>query len=656
MSTTKPLAGVVRGVRRVALRQGGASLSDGEMLGRYVRHRDEAAFEALVRRYGPMVLGVCRRVLGNDADADDAFQATFLVLVRKAAAVVPRALVGNWLYGVARNTARKAKAMSGKRQAKERHAGELAGARRPAPEAGELHAALDEELGRLPEKYRTPIVLCDLGGRTLREAARQLGWPQGTVAGRLARARALLAARLSQRGLVLSAAALAAALGHGVAFASVPAALVGSTMRAAASFAAGPAAAGVPAKVAALAEGVLRAMLLSKLKVAATVVLLAALAVLAVGSFAGPPAAAPPQAGAGKPAGKTSAAPAPAAWAVRIVLEGHADDVYALAYSRDGTRLATASRDGTVFVWDAATGKKLAALAGHQRAVHAVAFNRDGDVVATAGDDNTARLWDAATGRERHQLEHHHPVAVVAFTPDGKTLLTGGGTPASGDDGGQGELRYWDVATGRERVPFSVELPKRIYNLILSADGKVLVTAAGNAFTVWDWDGKDGLKKRHSAQAEESAFAYGMALSPDARTLAVTWDAKVHLYDTDTGKLRVTPEKSYVGVWGPLAFTPDGKAVAGSIVMQQTEAGWVAQRGSLVRVWDAATGKVRQTHSLAETIAAMAFAPDGRTLAIGCRGGVRFPDGKFIDFSRLVEEKDGSVKLLSVGKGPAAEK
>src|SRR5262249_54644234 len=141
--TTGPMNDVVRHLRRAALLQDGAGLTDGELLERYLRRRDEAAFEGLVRRHGPMVWGVCRRVLGHEADAEDAFQATFLVLARKAAAVVPRARVGNWLYGVAHNTARKAKAMNARRRARERQAAEQARPGPPEDEGRDLHGLLD---------------------------------------------------------------------------------------------------------------------------------------------------------------------------------------------------------------------------------------------------------------------------------------------------------------------------------------------------------------------------------------------------------------------------------------------------------------------------------------------------------------------------------
>jgi RNA polymerase sigma-70 factor (ECF subfamily) len=269
----RQLAAFLNALGDAALRQDGAGLTDSELLDRFIARRDQAAFEALVRRHGPMVLGVCQRILWNEADAEDAFQATFLVLVRKAASVRPRGMVGNWLYGVAHNTARNAKAMKLRRRMKEREAGAMS--RQAAAEEawGELRAILDRALPALHDKYRTPTVLCDLEGMTIREAARQLGWPQGTVATRLARGRTLLARRLADSRLSLSLGALALALAQGSASADMPTALVGSTVEAATAIAASQvaAAAVISAEVAALTQGVLKTMLLNKLKVATAV-------------------------------------------------------------------------------------------------------------------------------------------------------------------------------------------------------------------------------------------------------------------------------------------------------------------------------------------------------------------------------------------------
>jgi RNA polymerase sigma factor (sigma-70 family) len=266
---TGQLRRVIFHLRQAVARADGGSLSDAQLLDGFLLRHDADAFALLVRRHGPMVLGVCRRVLGNEADAEDAFQATFLVLVRKAAAVVPRAQVGNWLYGVAVNTARKAKAMIHNRRIKERQAATQARSEEATDNWQQWQALLDEELSRLPDKYRIPIVLCDLEGKAIKEAARQLGWPQGTVASRLSRGRALLAQRLQRGGLLLSGGALAAFLSERAATAAVPGSLVSSTVEAASVFAAGSAAAGgVSASVVALTEGVLKAMLMTKLKIA----------------------------------------------------------------------------------------------------------------------------------------------------------------------------------------------------------------------------------------------------------------------------------------------------------------------------------------------------------------------------------------------------
>jgi RNA polymerase sigma factor (sigma-70 family) len=256
----------------------GATLTDGQLLGRFLDRRDEAAFAALVSRHGPMVWGVCRRLLCNHQDAEDAFQATFLVLVRKAASIVPREMVANWLYGVAYQTALKARATTGRRRARERQVVQM-----PEPEAAEpdlwsdLQPLLDQELSRLPEKYRVPVVLCDLEGKTHKEAARQLGCPAGTLSARLARARALLAKRLARRGVAVSVGVLAAVLSQQAAPAAVPLAAVSATIKTATLFAAGKAAAAgvTSARAVALMEGVLKAMLLTKLR--GVIVLLAAI-------------------------------------------------------------------------------------------------------------------------------------------------------------------------------------------------------------------------------------------------------------------------------------------------------------------------------------------------------------------------------------------
>ena len=265
---------VIQHLRSVLVKQDAARMTDGDLLQRYLQQRDEAAFEALVRRHGPMVLAVCRRVLRNVHDAEDAFQATFLVLVRKASSLRSPSRVDNWLYGVALRTAQEAKRASLRRRTKEAKA-------MPRSEAAEdigtdLRDVLDQALQRLPEKYRVVVVLCDLEGASGKEAARRLALPEGTLASRLARGRALLAKRLARHGLALSAGSLAAMLAHDAASACVPTSLLVSTIKAATLFAAGQAATVglISVEVAALTKGVLTAMLLTQLRFVCVVLLI----------------------------------------------------------------------------------------------------------------------------------------------------------------------------------------------------------------------------------------------------------------------------------------------------------------------------------------------------------------------------------------------
>jgi RNA polymerase sigma factor (sigma-70 family) len=262
--------------------------TDGHLLGRFLAG-EGGAFEALVLRHGPMVYGVCRRLLGNTHDAEDAFQAAFLVLARKAPSVTPREAIGNWLFGVARRTALEARARNARRRAREQQVEAMPDpAVAPEEPTRDLREALDGELHRLPDKYRLPVILCELEGRGRKEVARQLGLAEGTLSSRLATARKMLAKRMAR----FSSVAIAAALGQS-ALAGVPPVLVTSTVKAAGG-------AGSTAAVA-LAQGVMKAMFLTKLRTASWAVGLAlAVNVGAVGlTFravnAQPPAAQPAQ-------------------------------------------------------------------------------------------------------------------------------------------------------------------------------------------------------------------------------------------------------------------------------------------------------------------------------------------------------------------------
>jgi RNA polymerase sigma factor (sigma-70 family) len=258
---------------RWSLRERGeAETTDTELLRRFLENREEAAFAALVERHGPMVLGVCRHLVPNGADADDAFQATFLVLVRRAASIRKPQLLGNWLYGVAHRVAARARVQAARRRDRERPEIEMIAAD-PSREASEWNPVLHEELKHLPEKYRAPVVLCYIQGKTNQEAAQLLAWPVGTVKGRLTRARELLRKRLTRRGVSLSVGALTAALQPSASSAAVPAVLMDSTVRAAMLVAAGPVAvAGVSTPVAALTKGVLQTMFLTRLATVSSIV------------------------------------------------------------------------------------------------------------------------------------------------------------------------------------------------------------------------------------------------------------------------------------------------------------------------------------------------------------------------------------------------
>jgi RNA polymerase sigma factor (sigma-70 family) len=277
------LGAVFQHLRRLLGTQEAADLTDAQLLARFSASRDETAFAALLQRHGPLVLNVCRRVLGNVHDADDAFQAVFLVLARKADSIRRKESLGSWLYGVAYRIASRAKANAARRRSLERQAETMSPATADHQAAWEeLQPILDEELSRLPEKYRVSIVLRYLQGKSNEQAAREAGCPAGTMSWRLAHGLDLLRQRLDRRGVAIPAASgLAILLTDRAASAALSPSLAAGTLQAAVGFAAGQTA-GVSLSILALAEGALKAMFLTKLKL--TLVLLLAVGLAGIGA------------------------------------------------------------------------------------------------------------------------------------------------------------------------------------------------------------------------------------------------------------------------------------------------------------------------------------------------------------------------------------
>ncbi len=247
---------------------GNDQVGDDQLLERFLHQRDEMAFAVLVHRHGPMVMGVCRRVLHHSQDAEDAFQATFLVLVRKAGSIMHKEKVGHWLYGVAHRTALEARTLREKRKVKEAQTPSRQDSGSEMENRSDLQQELDRELSKLPEKYRLPILLCDLQGKTQGEAGKELGLPEGTVSGRLFRGRQMLAKRLKQQGVAVTAASLPVLLAQQSWAASVPTSVLATTVTAASAFlsASGLTSSVTSTQVQQLVEGVLRAMWMKRMR------------------------------------------------------------------------------------------------------------------------------------------------------------------------------------------------------------------------------------------------------------------------------------------------------------------------------------------------------------------------------------------------------
>jgi RNA polymerase sigma factor (sigma-70 family) len=664
--TDASLQPVLRHITRLASSPASEEVSDGQLLERFTRQGEEEAFALLLRRHGGMVLGVGRRVLRNLHDAEDVLQATFLVLARKAASIRQRQSVAGWLYGVAYRLARKAKLQEERRQAREQRPVALSSSE-PGFEVAwrELQAILVEELHRLPARYQAPLVLCYLEGKTQEEAARELGWPLGTVRGRAARARDLLRSRLARRGLDLSAALFGVALTAGSASASVPARLFDPTVQAALRFAVGRAPGLASARPVALAEAAVQALTPAYLKLLTVLLLTATLVTAGAGTLirlagATPRAATPTETS--SPALKDDKEaermdrhgdPLPAAAVARFGtarLWCGPQQVTDLAFSGDGKFLATVGYQGDINVWESAGGKKVrrypAPLAPGQfppsGTIRSVALSPDGKLLATFEVPGQVRMRDVATGKGL--WEANVPVRPAsggcAFSPDGKVLATAAA---------EGQVQLWHAATGKKLL--TCKGHKGILSaLAFSADGKLLVSGAEDTTVrVWRpatgeslavcaghrdgvravtvspdgkllasagkdnsirlWDPARGLELRRWDLQGEWAVSGGSGLAlqfgADGKTLTQVSAGGLWVYETATSKevrrLALTEGRAV-----PLCLAPDGKTLAAALPWQR------------VSLWDVSTGKARRLHDGHSTgVSALAFSPDGKLLASG---------------------------------------
>jgi RNA polymerase sigma factor (sigma-70 family) len=666
-------------IRRMVEDERTKGLSDQELLAHFAHHGDEAAFQALVRRHGPMALDVCRAVVVNEADTEDAFQAAFLVLARKARSIRKTASLASWLHGVAYRIALDARRRSATRS---KHETNVPAQTASAPDDltwREAQRILHEELGNLAERHRAPLVTCYLQGKTQDEAAAVLGMSKGTLKSRLEQGRELLRTRLIRRGLgpasVAFAAAWPAAAWPAAAWPAasasvVPVALIDSTAKAASILAAGQTAP-VSATVVALTAGGLNAMPTSKLKTLLAVVLL--LGLLATGATVFSPG--------------TAAVPLPKSAPAKPVVVREDAVLQHMAMSPDGGIVATvgivydgSNHNSTVKLWDARTLELRATLDEEKDSHLGIAFSRDFLAIAvnrTAnGKRREVRLLDAKTLALKHALDDTHVPDVrgwgpLAFSPDGKRLAVAGTALAGVARESVPFLRLWDGQKQRfiEGKPDLGEIPRDVVyegitetngvdRLAFSPDGKLLATAWRDA-KIRLFDGQTGdFRTLLDTELKHGARIGGIAFSPDSRAFAFSGDNGVVLWDVTAAKPRLTL-KTHKGHAGPVAFSKDERWIA--------TAGRSANEGESyeVALWDAKTGEVKQTlPGLNEWIQAIAFAPDGKSLVVS--GGSHAPEGKTYKSSGAlwllplpIDQRTGaeaSVALKPRQQAPAPEK
>jgi RNA polymerase sigma factor (sigma-70 family) len=635
--------------------------TDGELVARFAADRDPTAAAELVRRHAGLVLAVCRRHVADRHLADDAFQAVWLVFARRTAAVRPPGAVAGWLYGVAVRTARKARAMAAKRRSRETPTD---APERPVADARpdpDLRPLVDAELAALPDKYRAVLVLCDLhdtprprpaGGGPAASAgpavgratpaARALGWPEGTVAGRLRKARALLAARLTRRGVTLAAAAVGPALAADAAVAAPPP-LVAAAADAVAATAAGVAPAVSPTALL-LAERTVRAM------IARTWAFWTAAGLAAVAAVGGAVAV-----GGGRPAAAPIPKGAAVAWAEQPEIRTPGWLPGSLAFTPDRATMVVGGTGGRVRGYDAPTGKvRWEATVGDGFAGVAVAA--DGRTAGATFADGV-RLLDPDTGRIDATIEEKGsaPTAVAFFADQPAAPGVPLRRVAFGNTGGY-KVKSWlewpKLSTSTLAIDPADRRAVPLAAAPAGAEVRAVMTGPLDRRTgrnaLWAWGAGSGAPAveltGHAAAATAAAWsaAGGTVVTADAAGVVIVRDGKT---------FRETARLDLGGRVAGVAVTADGGRVAAAAVQPQERKGADSYREA-VYVWETASPPAkpqplgtRQASGRFDGVGSVAFSPTGRTLAAA-----------FADFTRPESElpPDGRVRLWRLTALPPA--
>ncbi len=626
--------------------------TDGQLLEQFLVADDdaaEAAFTTLVERHGTMVLHVCRQMLGNPDDAQDAFQATFLVLLRRARSIRSRESVASWLFGVALRVSRRARYAAVVRSFHERRGGDLAAARpRGEGEPSDCRAALHEEIARLPDRYREALVLCHLEGLSTAAAARRLGCAHGTILSRLARACDRLRRRLAGRGRTVPAGLLMATLlpqdaaaAAAPAYAAVQAAVRNMAGRSSLAGTVSPA-------VAALTHSTLRILLMKRMIFALTILATAAAVATAIIPFVSPTRGADPQAPAdawrSQPAGQGSRPQPPEEVQPRVVeFDWGSQMLLTLGASPNGKTLASAGFDGAVHLWDVIKAKEIGTLTREKSTIRSVTFSPEGKIVACVNDEGHVRLWDVGTltlkktfpglGELMHQAGRRTRLGTrdlpgtlmdaIAFAPDQSLLaVSGHGSIDAELPDRTYELRIFDPRTGQLRWSH-LGRGEEASSLIFSPDARIL--ACGGWKSVKLWDARSGEPIRTLSPTKGTVFA--TAFTPDGRSLVDgggfprggnQMDAGlVTVWNVATGEIIHTLEGTTNSVHA-VVVAPDGKTFAAGGGGPFRVLPGVQKSVSEVRLWDIATGRLLWAiEGDWDTVRGLTFAPDGRSIIYG---------------------------------------